>query len=276
MLTTTIDGLWVLQVLSGIETLAPELGLRPHLPSIETRENALRHPVADELRGAGVLSADGCVDGVVLEWMTVLARRDVGLLLYAQTPMAASGTGGVLLARFAQWWVTLERRGELIRLCAAGTASTEESAQVLIGAHVERFCGERTSAPMHPATLDASRLIAAARDRTGLAAHLDTQKLDPDQKSLLMLAADAARSTQASFVATQSGISSLAGPHIGSGAVTVIDTPRGRLTAEHSDRQGKSWVIISPGSTLQVASAIRAMMRRLPASPDWFSYRRVS
>ncbi|HOB50942.1 MAG TPA: ESX secretion-associated protein EspG, partial [Mycobacterium sp.] len=35
MLTTSIDGLWVLQVLTGIEVVAPELGLRPHLPSIE-------------------------------------------------------------------------------------------------------------------------------------------------------------------------------------------------------------------------------------------------
>ena len=36
MLTTTIDGLWVLQVLTGIEVLAPEMGLRPILPSVET------------------------------------------------------------------------------------------------------------------------------------------------------------------------------------------------------------------------------------------------
>ena len=36
MLTTTIDGLWVLQILAGIEVLAPELGLRPILPSFET------------------------------------------------------------------------------------------------------------------------------------------------------------------------------------------------------------------------------------------------
>ena len=37
VLTTTLDGLWVLQVLSGIESLAPELGLRPVLPSAEPR-----------------------------------------------------------------------------------------------------------------------------------------------------------------------------------------------------------------------------------------------
>ena len=41
MLTTTVDGLWVLQVLSGIEVMAPELGLRPHLPSVESAESML-------------------------------------------------------------------------------------------------------------------------------------------------------------------------------------------------------------------------------------------
>jgi hypothetical protein len=40
MLTMTIDGLWVLQVLTGIEVVAPELGLRPHFPSVEAPETA--------------------------------------------------------------------------------------------------------------------------------------------------------------------------------------------------------------------------------------------
>ena len=52
VLTTTLDGLWVLQVLSGIESLAPELGLRPVLPSAEPRESALAHPIAAELQAA--------------------------------------------------------------------------------------------------------------------------------------------------------------------------------------------------------------------------------
>ena len=57
MLTTTVDGLWVLQVLSGIEVVAPELGLRPHFPSIETTESALAHPVSSELRDNGAITA---------------------------------------------------------------------------------------------------------------------------------------------------------------------------------------------------------------------------
>lgn len=47
---------------------------------------ALAHPIADELRAAGVITDAGGVDEAVLEWLTVLSRRDVALLIYAQTP----------------------------------------------------------------------------------------------------------------------------------------------------------------------------------------------
>ena len=86
MLTTTIDGLWVLQVLAGIEVLAPELGLRPILPSFETAQMALRHPIAAELRAEGVIDEAGTVDTVVVEWLTVLARRDIALLIHVRNP----------------------------------------------------------------------------------------------------------------------------------------------------------------------------------------------
>ena len=75
MLTTTIDGLWVLQILAGIEVVAPELGLRPILPSFETAHKALAHPIAAELRAAGVIDEAGTVDSVVVEWLTVLVAQ---------------------------------------------------------------------------------------------------------------------------------------------------------------------------------------------------------
>ena len=65
MLTTTIDGLWVLQILAGIEAFAPELGLRPTMPRVETAQLALAHPVAAELREQGVINAAGAVNHAV-------------------------------------------------------------------------------------------------------------------------------------------------------------------------------------------------------------------
>lgn len=276
MLTTTVDGLWVLQVLSGIEVLAPELGLRPHLPSVETHEMALAHPVADELRAAGVITEAGGVDDAVLEWLTVLSRRDVALLVYAQTPAHDTEPERVLLARFAQWWVALERSGIMVRLSSAGTATTEESAGVLINSQIDRLCGELKPASLRPVTLDTAELLAAVHDRASLRAYLVDKRLDSDQISTLTLAADTERSAQASVVAIQSGAAN--GParsHIEQGAVTIIDTPQGRLVSEHVRRGGRSWMIVSPGSPGNIASAVQNMVRRLPAEDEWYSHRKV-
>ena len=77
MLTTTVDGLWVLQAVTGIEQTCPELGLRPLLPRLDTPERALQHPVAAELIAAGALDPAGNADPMIREWLTVLLRRDL-------------------------------------------------------------------------------------------------------------------------------------------------------------------------------------------------------
>ena len=276
MLTTTLDGLWALQVLSGIEVLAPELGLRPHLPSVESTQMALAHPVADELREAGVISSTGEVDQTVLEWLTVLSRREVGLLLHARTPTTGSGFEQVLLARFAQWWVSLERCGILIRLSGAGTADSERSAGGLIQSQIDRLCGEKSPAQVKPMTLDATELLAAVRDRTTLRSFLRECGLEADQVGSLMLAVDGERSAQFSLVALQSGGAGRpADARIGSATVTIIDTPQGRLISEHDSRGGRTWMIVGPASSPGISAAVQRMLRRLPARDDWHCYRKV-
>jgi hypothetical protein len=276
MLTTTLDGLWVLQVLSGIEVLAPELGLRPHLPSVESPQMALAHPAADELRAAGVIDGAGAVDPTVREWLTVLSRRDMALLLYVKTPAPCTEPERVLLARFAQWWASLERAGIQVRLSGAGTATSEQSAGQVISAQIERLCGRMPPAPMKPVTIEVDELIGAVRDTGSLRTFLTDRRVDGDQMALLTLAADSGRSAQASVVAIQSGVASRPERrHVGSGAVTIIDTPRGRLLSEHVMRAGKAWMIVGPGSAGNLAAAVLAMMRNLPAHEGWFSYRTV-
>lgn len=278
MLTTTLDGLWVLQVLSGIEVLAPELGLRPHLPSVESPQAALAHPAAEELRAAGVVDDSGAVDQTVLEWLTVLSRRDVALLIYAQTPSPAAGAEPerVLIARFAAWWVSVERFANQIRLCGAGTASSEQSAGQLIAAQIERVCGQMPPATLRPVTIEVDELLRAVRETGDLRGFLLGSGLGSDQVALLTLASDTERAAQASIVAIQSGVAS--GPaigHIGAGTVTVIDTPRGRLVSEQVKRGERSWMIVGPGSAGSISSAVLTMMRNLPAREGWYSYRKA-
>ncbi len=276
MLTTTVDGLWALQVLTGIETVAPELGLRPHLPSVEPKRLALQHPVTAELRDAGVVDGCDAVDPTVVEWLTVLSRRDVALIFQIRAP-GDDEPARVLLARFAQWWVALERSADLIRISGAGTASAEGSANTVLNGQIERLCGHHKPAALRPATLDADAMRVAAAGREALHTFLGGQRLDPDQLRMLTLAADPDRSAQASIVATQSGVETGRSQrtHIEPSAVTIIDTIEGRLVAEDVQSAGKQWMIIAPGTNNNIAAAIQRMMRRLPAHQDWHSYRKV-
>ena len=282
MLTTTVDGLWALQVLTGIEVVAPELGLRPHLPSVEPKQLALAHPVTAELRAAGVIDGSDVgstvVDSTVVEWLTVLSRRDIALLIQFGSPGDTSGEPArVLLARFAQWWVAMERSADLLRISGAGTAVTEGAASAALNAQIERLCGTNVPAPLRPVTLDADALQTAATSREALHRFLNSQALEADQVQMLALAADPERSAQASIVAIQSGVDTgrPTRAYVEPSAVTIIDTPEGRLVAEHTYTSGKKWMIIAPGTKSNVAAALNHLVRRLPADQEWYSYRKV-
>ena len=262
MLTTTLDGIWVLQVLSGIEVLAPELGLRPHLPSIETTQAALAHPVAGELINAGVINAAGEVDDAALEWLTVLSRRDIALLLQSREPGEYRPPTRMLLARFAQWWVVLERSADLIRLSGVGTATSPQSADAAIAHQIDRLCGHMPAALMRPVSINTGEMLSTVRDMASL------------QTRTLTLAAQPERSRQTAIVAIQSGATS-GNSLIDGGAVTVIDTPEGRLVTEHVNHGGTSWMVVAPGTADVISTAVRAQMHRLPAHQAWYSHRKA-
>lgn len=276
MLTTTIDGLWALQVLTGTEVVAPELGLRPHLPSVENADTALAHPIAGELHLAGVIDERGTVDPVVREWLTVLARRDVALLVCAEPNGGRGQFRRALLARFARWWVVLERCDGMVRLSAAGTAGSERSANLVIGVQIGRLLGPWQPAAIRPATLGVDALLAGVVDRESLRTFLIRQQLDRGQMAALLDAATLEGSAHASIVAIQSGSDGFPGrPHLAAGTVTVIDAPAGRLVAEHVRRDDGMWMIVGPGTDHAITTAVQKMLHRLPAEGDWHSYRKA-
>jgi hypothetical protein len=276
VLTTTVDGLWALQVLTGIEALAPELGLRPILPSVESKQLALGHPIAAELRSAGVIDDAGVVDAAVVEWLTVLARRDVALVIHVCRPDGDAPARAVI-ARFAQWWVVMERSVELIRIGGVGTASAEGAASSVLIAQIERLCGTLPAAPLRPVTLDARALQERVTNPETLRAFLLNQRLDADQMQTIMLATDLGRSAQSSIAAVQTGVETVrpTRTRVEQSAVTLLDTPVVRLVAEQVPSGGKPWMIIAPGTAGNIATAVNRMLRRLPADQEWYSYRKV-
>jgi hypothetical protein len=276
VLTTTVEGLWALQVLTGIEALSPELALRPVLPSVESKHLALAHPVCAQLRSAGVIDDAGQVDATVAEWLTVLARRDIALTMQLrmagqEQPMRA------LLARFARWWVVMERSENLVRIGGAGTAASEEAANTVITAEIERLCGSLPPAPLRPVTLDADALGRSAATGQALREFLSAQRLDAEQLQIVMMATDPGRSAQAAIVALQSGLETgrSTRAQVGQSVVTIMDTPEGRLVADHVLADGRNWMIIAPGTVQHIGASIKAMLRRLPADQNWYAHRRV-
>jgi hypothetical protein len=273
MLLTTVDGLWALQVLSGIEDVSAELGLRPHVPSVETPETARRHPVYADLLAAGAIGSDGEVDPPIREWLTVLSRRDVALVVAAQqSPTEAGGIRRALIARFDRWWVVLERSEEIVRLSSGGVATSEHEATALIARALAGLCGAREPADLKPVTLARAKVLSAARDGVDIGTLLRSEGLDADQIRTLSIAADADQTAQISIVAVQSGWTR---PHVGAGTVTILDTARGRLFCEHGRHAGRDWMIFAPGSLPAVSDAVVRMLQRLPANSDWHSHRRV-
>lgn len=275
MLTTTVDGLWVLQAVTGVEQTCPELGLRPLLPRLDTPERALQHPVAAELMAAGALDEAGNADPMIREWLTVLLRRDLGLLVNIGVPGREPTRAAI--CRFATWWVVLERHGELVRLYPAGTASDEAAASELVVGQVERLCGVAEAAPLRPVTIDTEELLESVRDAASLRKFLLRQRLDVDQLQIVMMAADPARSASAAIVALQAGVGSdeMARLVVGDSTVAVVDTPSGRVCVEGLVSGRRRYQVVSPGSRSDISGAVQRLIRRLPAGDEWYSYRRV-
>ncbi len=275
MLTTTADGLWVLQAVTGVEQTCPELGLRPLLPRLDTAERAMRHPIASELIAAGALDAAGDVDQMIREWLTVLLRRDLALLVTIAVPGRELTRASI--CRFASWWVVLERHDELVRLFPAGTANDEAVAAQLVVGQVERLCGVAEAAPLRPVTVDTQQLLESVRDPAGLREFLIGQRLDADQLHIVTMAADPARSAQATIVALQAGIGpeDLARIAVGDTAVAIVDTQAGRVCVETLTSGQRRFQVLSPGSRSDIGGAVQRLIRRLPAGEDWYSYRRV-
>ncbi|OCB51327.1 secretion protein EspG [Mycobacterium malmoense] len=275
MLTTTVDGLWVLQAVTGVEQTCPELGLRPLLPRLDTPERALRHPVVAELKAAGALDEAGNVDPMIREWLTVLLRRDLGLLVTITVPGREATRAAI--CRFASWWVVLERHDDLVRLYPAGTASNESGASDLVVGQVERLCGVAEVAPLKPVTLDTEQLLASVRDAASLRTFLLSQNLEVDQLQIVSMAADPARSAHAAIVGLQAGVGpdEMARIAVGDSTVSIIDTPAGRVCVENVISGQRRYQILSPGSRSDISGAVQRLIRRLPAGEDWYSYRRV-
>jgi hypothetical protein len=231
--------------------------------------------VVADLAVAGALDDAGVPDPMIREWLTVLQRRDLGLLLHIGIPDREPIR--VSISRFASWWVVLERLGDRVRLYPAGSASDETGASALLVGQIDRLCGVADAAALRPVTLDARDMLSSVRDEDSMRCFLLRQRLDADQFQLLMMAADPQQSAQATIVAIQAGAGSDQTARLGIAdtTVTIIDTAAGRVCTEILDKSGHRYQIVKPGSRANIAAAVGRLVRNIPAGDEWFSHRRI-
>ncbi|QYL30830.1 hypothetical protein TM48_05483 [Mycobacterium shottsii] len=128
-----------------------------------------------------------------------------------------------------------------------------------------------------PVTLDSEELLQSVRDAAGLRSFLLSQRLDVDHLQIVTMAADPARSAQATIVALQAGVGpeSLARIVVGDSTVAIVDTPAGRICVESVLSGRRRYQVLAPGSRTDISGAVQRLIRRLPAGEEWYSYRRV-
>jgi hypothetical protein len=283
-LTTTANGVWVLQALLGVETLPIALRLRPFIPSlfeesVLVQTTAGPIPLAQtaeyaSLVAAGVIDSAGAVDDTVRDWMTVLGRaeRQVVLVIRRPDPKTA-GTQSptveervLVVCRHRRWMAMAARDGDEVVIDAVGESDQPAGQVELICNTVLPGFGEAVAADVEgvnvPAELIYSTLSSAApHGRGALAAALARLGLQPGLTEVLTAAARCDESAMAVVSVIDSGVAEHVHPRV----LTVADTEYGRVAITTSaGADGKEWMTIWPATV----AGLRDELTTLLAAPQ--------
>jgi hypothetical protein len=150
MLTTSADGVWVLQALLRAERMPTVLRLKPFIPSahgdlvVETTQG--RQPLQataqyQDLVASGVIDERGQVDDAVQDWMTVLSRAEREVMLTLRRPaQSATDTEGptvhervLVVCRYQRYLAMAARDGDEVVI--GGVGETDDTA-----AQIDMIC----------------------------------------------------------------------------------------------------------------------------------------
>lgn len=275
-LTTSLDGLWALQVMCGVERVCPELGLRPHDPRTEPPQLAASLPVVSELVEQRAITADGdsafMVDKPIVDWLTVLSRREVALtMLIHQSGQQSDLPRRVALCRRGKWWVSLSVfDNDTVCMQPMGVATCADAAARLIEREISAVCGTCEPAAFKPLTVPTGRLRSCRAVRDVQQLMIDAGA-DVDQLRAGLALSNSGTSAQASVCAFEQGQNAL--PVVSSHVVTIADTPLGRIMIKNITRDREQWTIIFPGISHRITIALRELLSTLPSRDDWYSVR---
>jgi hypothetical protein len=251
-LTTSCEGLWLLQALCGVETLPSVLVVRPFIADADPPTG---HPGLAVLEEAGAIVA-GTVHPQIQVWLETLGAPDVVLCC-----MVSRGGAHlrVAIARRDAMTVAASRHDDDIVVESIGGVPSMRS---LLG-RLLPMCGPDTApADFKPIMVPTADLVdglgAVVRGEHTPAVVLGRLGLDPDQRRIVTAMSDRPEMELSVAVVRRDE----RGDHVGIASVTVADTDAGRVVAGpvRSDN-GSWWTMIAPGTLDAAARALDTLLQ---------------
>jgi hypothetical protein len=266
MLTTTVEGLWVLQALLGVESMPVALHLKPFIPSahgslivqttaghVPLNQTAEYHSLVQ----AGVIDDRGQVDDVVRDWMKVLGRPDRQVILAIRRPSGQRNDDDMptvhervmVVCLHRRWMAMAARDGR--EVVVGGVGESEDPARqielmcrVLVPAFGEAIAADIEGANVELDTVQTALEAAAPAGRDAISAALARVGLPPHEVEVVTAATRLDESAMAVVSLVDHGsIDFHAHPRV----LTVADTEYGRISfTTTSGADGKRWVSIWP------------------------------
>jgi hypothetical protein len=264
MLTTSVECVWALQALVGVEQMPTTLHLKPYIPSahgdliVETTQG--RRPLSStaqyhSLVQAGVIDDNGQVDTAVRDWMTVLGRpdREVALIIRRPDQPATAETGPtvhertMVVCRRSRFLAMAARDGD--EMVIGGVGETDEPSR-----QIELICqmlvpafGDHPPADIDginvPTDVLQMAMDTAGRSDEAMSEALRRVGLGPWEVEVVQAAMRLDSSAMA-VVAIVDHCPEIR-PH--SKVLTVADTEYGRISfTTTTGADGKEWLSIFP------------------------------
>jgi len=291
--TVNLDGLWLLQAMLGIRTLAPELRARPY-GAARSDEWIPNHPGVEVLRAAGVVDSTGRVVDTVAERLTVLAAPDVEVAVVVSrgpmnwTPLMDLADPStyravraeqlrIVLARRNNRWVSAARAGDEVTIddVVGGGADWLRSLVLGVLDAVHPCEPSRMAAlnvPLDEILTAAAERVATDADAPGRDARL--RALGVKGAALSELAAVIDEPLVEAVVYARAYVD--AETRLGVSALNLRDTDAGRVALYRMAPlrgSNQEWMTIAPATGPQVEQGIRTVLSSVNIN-SWENHRR--
>lgn len=288
-LTTTPNGIWILQALLGVEKMPTALRLRPFIPSVDgdgtvaTELGQVPWSQTAEYQAhlaAGVIDHQGRVDEAVRDWMAVVGRPQREVLVAIRRPKPLDGPVSddapalieervMSICQRERWLAMIARSGDEIVIAPLGEAARgDEQVSLICDTLLHAFSrGEPASISgfnVPTASLESALNENVPKGRQSLAVALSRLGLSPDQVAVLAAATSLDESAMAAVTVIDHGVQD----HFHDDSLAVIDSELGRITVSYATGpDGTRWTSIWPTTPEALRHDIASLLNstRVPA-----------